>query len=128
MSETVLVVLITSMGGTFLTVLGAIIQQIMAAKNQILEHKKTQVAAEETRHENQVGFNDLKAIFVIQEKIIDLILCDRLRYLLKSYQDKTEVAYADKEIIVEMYAVYQQRGHNGTIKTMFEIFDKLPVR
>lgn len=134
MSEAVLIVLITSMGGTFLTVVGAIVQQIFATKDLKREEKKTQTitketkeVAEETMQETKEGFGDLKDIMLSQDLIIDLLLRDRLRHLLRSYQDKTEVPYADKELIVEMHQIYQKRGHNGTIHTMFEAFDKLKV-
>jgi len=127
MTEPVLIVFITSIGGTFLTVLGAILQQALAGKTQLAEHKKTQTATKTIQHDTTEGFTDLKAIMLTQQAVIDLILRDRLRFLLKQYQGKEEVSYADKEIIVGMYDIYRSNGHNGTIRTLFETFDKIPV-
>ena len=135
MSESLLIVLITSMGGTLLTVIGAIVQQSMTLKRTALEQQKTSKVAsetktitEESRDENKEGFNDLKALIHTQNTIIDLILRDRLRFLLQQYQDREYISYADKEIIVEMHDIYKAKGYNGTISKMFEHVDNLPVR
>lgn len=133
MTEPIVLGLIGSFG-TFLTIVGAIIQQGMALKKSSQEQQaikkvtnEVKETTDETRQENKEGFDDLKALIMTQNSIIDLILRDRLRYLLKSHQGKTEVSYADKEIIVEMFKIYDAKGHNGTIKSLFEAFDKLPV-
>ena len=141
MSESLMIVMITSMGGTFLTVVGAIIQQSMSLKRAAIEQQatkkvttETKTAVEETktiaqdhRSENQESFDDLKTLIMTQNTIIDLILRDRLRFLLQQHQGKTSVHYADKEIIVEMHSVYKAKGYNGTIDKMLASFDDLPV-
>lgn len=134
MSEAVLIVLISGLGCTFLTVIGAIITQYMSLKKSTFERQeiknttgKIEVVAEKTREENKEGFDELKLLIESQNIIIDLILRDRLLYLLKSYQGKEAAAQADKDNIVAMYTIYEAKGLNGTVKTLFEKFDKLTV-
>ena len=75
MSEAVIIVLITSIGGTFLTVAGAIIQQVVAAKsakehaeNQKTEHKEAKVLTAEIRKENNDSLDDIKAMLTQQPR------------------------------------------------------------
>ena len=141
MSEAVIIVLISSMGGTLLTVAGAIIQQGMAAKAaaqhasvQKAEHKEAKEVTDEIRQEHRDSFDDLKAILTRQQTILDnqthinrVILRDRLRFLLKQHQDKDTVSYADKEDIDAMYKIYSDDGQNGTIKAMYDEFNKKKI-
>ena len=141
MTEAVLIVLISSIGGTFLTVIGSIIQQAMIAKvakinaeSQKAEHQKAESVTSEIRQENRGAFDDLKLILSRQQDILDkqqrintVIMRDRLRFLLKSHQDKDAVLYSEKEDIDAMYKIYEEEGNNGTIKQMYEKFIKLKI-
>ena len=138
MSEAVVIVLISSMGGTFLTVAGAVFQQIVAAKSakehaasQKAEHEEAKTTADEARRENRDSLED---IIARQQKILDnqtlinrILLRDRLRYLLRQFQGADTVPFADKEDIDAMYKIYFEDGHNGTIKAMYEEFMKKRV-
>ena len=141
MSETVIIVLISSMGGTFLTVAGAIIQQSIAAKaakrhakDQKAEHEQAKKVTDEIKRENKESFDNLKEILARQQEILNnqqrinkVILRDRLRHLLKQYQEKQSVFYSDKEDIDAMYRIYIDDGNNGTVKAIYEEFAKLKV-
>ena len=148
MSEAFIIVLISSMGGTMLTVAGAIIQQTLAAKSakghaekQNAAHEEIKTNTDEFRLENKDAMYDLKAMLQHQQDMLDrqqsmldrqthinkVILRDKLRYLLKQQQDKTSVSFADKEDIDTMYQIYADDGHNGTIKKMYEEFMKKKV-
>ena len=141
MSEAIIIVLISSIGGTLLTVLGSIIQQGMAARNakkhaqeQKSEHEESKTQQDKHEEDNKESFCEIKEILLNQQEIIKnqqhvnkVILRDRLRFLLKQYQEKDTISYADKEDIDAMYTIYINDGHNGTIKTMYEDFNKKKV-
>ena len=141
MSEAIIIVLISTMGGTMLTVLGAIIQQAMATKSanahmkkQNVAHEEAKITTDEFRSENKGALGDLKEILIRQQKTLDrqmhinkVILRDKLRYLLRQHQDKESVTYADKEDVDMLYQIYADDGHNGTIRMMYEEFMKKKV-
>lgn len=141
MSDSVLIAFISTLGVTFFTGLFAIIQQAMANKKTSSEQRQlkkvaneVKEATDESRHENRDGFDEIKSLVLALnesikslDQVVDLMLRERLRFLLRLYQNEVEVSYADKEIIVDMNEHYKNKGYNGTIKTMFENFDKIKV-
>ena len=146
MSEAVLIVLISGLGCTFLTVIGAIITQYMSLKKSTIERQeiktttgKIEVVAEKTREENKEGFEELKVFFIEQidvivkgmneqNEIITLLLRNSLNHALKEYRDKEEVLYSDKEIIKGMNDFYTKKGFNGKFEGMYKDFDAIPVK
>jgi len=129
MSEAIAIVMISTMGGTLLTVIGSIVQQGMSVREARYNAEKLLNNNNVGRIESRDSFDSLKDILNDQQDILKnqqninrLILRDRLRCLLKQYQDVDSVAYADKEDIDAMYEIYCGWGFNGTIKAMYENF------
>ena len=136
MSESVFIALISTIGVTFFTGIFAVIQQGMAMKKTTIGQQQiksvandVKATADGARQESKESFEDLKAILIRQQTILShqqqlnkAILRDRLRFLLKQYQDKDTVPFADKEDIDMMFKLYKDDGNNGTIEAMYKEF------
>ena len=133
MSEPIIIVLITVIGGSMLTGLSSIIQTAMTTKankkhadQRKSEYEETKAVRDEHREESKTALSEVKDILKSHQEIIDkllkmnnTIMRDRLRFLLKQYQEKDSVPLAERENIDEMYELYEENGNNGSTKDMY---------